>query len=338
MSGRSRQPALETLCRWRNAAALALPALFWLAPSPTEAQAPAFPSRPLRIIVPSTAGGAADLLARMLGQQMIEPLGQPVLIDNRPGAGNIIGTDAVAKAAPDGHTILLAINNHAINASLYKSLPYDPVKDFAAISLIASTPHMLLVHPSVPAKTVQELIALARAQPGKINYASAGNGTAAHFAAELFKLGANVNLTHVPYKGLAGAMNDVVGGTVQVIFPSPLTAMAQVRAGKLTALAVTTPSRSRALPDLPTLQESGVPGYVFDSWYALLAPRATPEPVLARLHQVVAQALQSKELQTRLSAEAAEAIGSTPAQTTQFLAAEVEKYARLVKQLGLQAD
>ena len=259
-----------------------------LALAALTAAAQSFPSRPVRIIVPSTAGGAADLLARLIGQHMGESLGQPVVIDNRPGAGNIIGTDAVAKAAPDGHTLLMAINNHAINASLYKSLPYDPVRDFAGVSLIASTPHILVVHPSLPVKSVQELIALARAQPGKINYASAGNGTAAHFAAELFKLGAKVNLTHVPYKGLAGAMNDTVGGIVQVIFPSPLTAMAQVRAGKLVALAVTTPARSRSLPELPTLQESGVPGYVFDSWYGLLAPRNTPEPVLARLHQAAA--------------------------------------------------
>ena len=337
---RTTQRDVTGTSRWSGAAALAtaVTACLVLAMWPAAAQAQSFPSRPLRIIVPSTAGGAADLIARMLGQHLAESLGQPVLIDNRPGAGNIIGTDAVAKAAPDGHTLLLAINNHAINASLYKSLPYDPVKDFAAVTLIASTPHMLLVHPSLAVKSVQELIALARAQPGKINYASAGIGTAAHFAAELFKLAANLNLTHVPYKGLAGAMNDTVGGTVQVIFPSPLTALAQVRAGKLVALAVTTATRSRALPDLPTLQESGVPGYVFDSWYGLLAPRSTPEPVLARLHQAVAQALQSKELLHRLSAEAAEPAGSTPAQTTQFLAGEVEKYARLVKQLGLQAD
>ena len=305
---------------------------------PAQAQAQSFPSRPVRIIVPSTAGGAADLLARLLSQHMSESLGQPVVVDNRPGAGNIIGTDAVAKAAPDGYTLLMAINNHAINASLYKSLPYDPVKDFVGVSLIASTPHILVVHPSLSARSVQELIALARAQPGKINYASAGNGTAAHFAAELFKLGAKVDLTHVPYKGLAGAMNDTVGGTVQVIFPSPLTAMAQVRAGKLIALAVTTPTRSRSLPDLPTMQESGVPGYVFDSWYGLLAPRNTPEAVLTRLHQAVTQALQSKELLARLLAEAAEPVGSTPAQTSQYLADEVSKYARLVKQLGLQAD
>lgn len=318
----------------RLGAALCATLLFALVP----AQAQNFPSRAVRIIVPSTPGGAADLVARLLGQQMAESFGQPVIVENRPGAGNIIGTDAVAKAAPDGHTLLLAINNHAINASLYKKLPYDPVKDFAAVSLVVSTPHMLLVHPSVPARSVAELIAAARAQPGKINYASAGNGTAAHFAAELFKLAAKVDLTHVPYKGLSGAMNDTLAGTVQVIFPSPLTAMPQVRAGKLVALAVTTAQRSRSMPELPTMQESGVPGYVFDSWYGLLAPRGTPEAVLARVHQAVAQALQSKELLARLSTEAAEPVGSTPGQFTRYLGDEVQKYARLVKELGLQAD
>ena len=312
-------------------------ALFvWCLALPAIAQT--FPSRPVRIIVPSTPGGAADLLARMLAQPMAAGLGQAVVVDNRPGAGNIIGTDAVAKAAPDGHTLLLAINNHAINASLYKKLPYDPVKDFAAVSLLVSTPHMMLLHPSLGVKSVAEFIALARSQPGKINYASAGNGTAAHFAAELFKLSAGVDLTHVPYKGLAGAMNDTVGGTVQVIFPSPLTALPQVRAGKLIPLAVTTPTRSRSMPDLPTLQESGLAGYVFDSWYGLLAPRGTPEPLLTRLHEVVAQALQAPELQQRLSAEAAEPVGSSPAQFERFLLDEVAQYARLVRQLGLSAD
>lgn len=322
----------------RLGVALCATLLLALTQTHVQAQAQTFPSRTVRIIVPSTPGGAADLVARLMAQQMAESFGQPVIVENRPGAGNIIGTDALAKAAPDGHTLLLAINNHAINASLYKKLPYDPVRDFVAVSLVVSTPHMLLVHPSVPARSVQELIALARVQPGKINYASAGNGTAAHFAAEQFKLAAKVDLTHVPYKGLAGAMNDTLAGTVQVIFPSPLTAMPQVRAGKLVALAVTSPQRSRAMPELPTMQESGVPGYVFDSWYGLLAPRGTPEPVLARLHQAVVQALQSKELLARLSTEAAEPVGSTPQQFTQYLSDEVEKYARLVKELGLQAD
>lgn len=297
-----------------------------------------FPTRPVRIIVPSTPGGAADLLARLLAQHMSSSFAQPVIIENKPGAGNIIGTDTVAKASPDGYTLLLAINNHAINASLYKKLPYDPIKDFAPVSLLVSTPHMLLVHPSLGVKSVAEFLAHVRAHPGKVNYASAGSGTAAHFAAELLKLNAKVDITHIPYKGLAGAMNDTVAGTVQVIFPSPLTALTQVRAGKLIALAVTTPTRSRAMPDLPTLQESGVPNYSFDSWYGLLAPRGTPESVLARVHQSVVQALQASEVQLRLEKEAAEPVGSSPQQFTQYLADEVEKYAHLVKKLDLTAE
>ena len=302
------------------------------------AQAQTFPTRAVRIIVPSTPGGAADLLARLLGQHMSEAFGQPVVVDNRPGAGNIIGTDAVAKAAPDGYTLLMAINNHAINAALYKSLPYDPLKDFAPVSLAVSTPHILVVHPSVAAKSVQELIQLAKKEPGKLHYASAGNGTAAHFAAELFKLAAGVDITHVPYKGLAGAMTDTMSGTVQMIFPAPLSALPQVRAGKLVALGVTSPRRSPSMPDLPTLQESGVPGYEFDSWYGLLAPRDTPEAVVARVHRAVVEALQKKDLQARLATEAADPVGSTPKEFAAFLARESEKYARLVKQLGLKAD
>jgi tripartite-type tricarboxylate transporter receptor subunit TctC len=206
------------------------------------------------------------------------------------------------------------------------------------VSLAVSTPHILVVHPAVPVKSVQELIQLAKKEPGKLHYASAGNGTAAHFAAELFKLAAGVDITHVPYKGLAGAMTDTMSGTVQVIFPSPLTALPQVRAGKLVALGVTSPRRSPSMPDLPTLQEAGVAGYEFDSWYGLLAPRDTPEAVVARVHRAVVEALQKRELQTRLATEAADPVGSTPKEFAAFLARESDKYARLVKQLGLKAD
>ena len=305
---------------------------------PLFASAQAFPDRVIRIIVPSTTGGAADLLARLVGQHMSEAFKQPVIVDNRPGAGNIIGTDAVAKAAPDGYTLLMAINNHAINATLYKKLPYDPIADFAPVSLVASTPHILVVHPSLGVKNVQELVAAAKAKPGSINYASAGNGTAAHLAAELFKLEAHIDLTHVPYKGLAGALNDTLAGTTQVMFPSPLSALGQVKAGKLVALAVTTKQRSKSMPDLPTLAESGVPNYEFDSWFGLLAPRGTPAPVLAKLHSGVVQALNTKAMQDRLVADATEPVGSSPDEFRRFLAAEVDKYAKLIKAIGLKAD
>jgi tripartite-type tricarboxylate transporter receptor subunit TctC len=298
-----------------------------------------YPNKPVRLVVPFPAGGATDLFARVLSTKLGERLGQSVVVDNKPGAGGTIGSDLVAKAAPDGYTLLMTTPGPAANnAMTFKSLPYDPLKDFAPVSLAVSTPHILVVHPAVPAKSVQELIQLAKKEPGKLHYASAGNGTAAHFAAELFKLAAGVDITHVPYKGLAGAMTDTMSGTVQVIFPSPLTALPQVRAGKLVALGVTSPRRSPSMPDLPTLQESGVAGYEFDSWYGLLAPRDTPEAVVARVHRAVVEALQKKELQTRLATEAAEPVGSTPKEFAAFLARESDKYARLVKQLGLKAD
>jgi tripartite-type tricarboxylate transporter receptor subunit TctC len=298
----------------------------------------AYPNKPIRIVVPSSPGGGADLTARLLAQKLPDLLGQQVFVENRPGAGNIIGTDAVAKALPDGYTLLMAINNHAINASLYPKLPYDPLKDFAPISLVLRSAHMLVVHPSLPVKSAQDLIRLARAKPGQINYASAGNGTAAHFAAELFKLNARIEITHIPYKTLSGAVIDVIAGAVQVIFPSIETASAQIRAGKLRALAVTTAKRSQAMPELPTLQESGAPGYEFSSWLGVLAPAATPTAVVTQLSQGVAQIVRSKEVQAKLTDDGSDPVGSTPGEFGDFLRADVEKYARLVKEIGLKID
>jgi len=300
--------------------------------------AQSFPSKPVRIVVPSSAGGGADTTARLLAQRLSDVFGQQVVVDNRPGAGNIIGTELVAKAAPDGYTLLLAINNHAINASLYRKLPYDPIQDFAPISLLITAPHILVVHPSLPVKSVQDLIRLARAKPGQINYASAGNGTSAHFAAELFKLNAKVQMTHIPYKSLSGAVTDVVSGAVQVMFPSPLTALGQMKAGRLKGLAVTTARRSQTMPELPTIQESGVPGYEFSTWYGLLAPRATPDALITRLNQAVVQILRSQDMQKRVTGDGGDPVGSSPDAYGAFLKAEVEKYAKLVKEIGLQID
>ncbi|MEO7402728.1 MAG: tripartite tricarboxylate transporter substrate-binding protein, partial [Burkholderiales bacterium] len=220
----------------------------------------------------------------------------------------------------------------------YRSLPYDPLKDFAPVSLVVSTPHMLVVHPSVGVKSVRELIAAAQAKPGAINYASAGSGTAAHIAAELFKAGARVDLTHVPYKGVSGALNDTVAGTVGVMFPAPLLALAQVKAGKLIALAVTSRERSTLLPDLPTLSESGLTGYEFGSWYGLLAPRDTPPAIVRQLQGSAKQALGTKEILARLALDAAEPVGSTPEEFRKYMAEEIDRYAKLVKQLGLKAE
>lgn len=305
----------------------------------TAAQAAdSFPVKPVRMIAPFSAGGGADTVARLVAQKLSEPLGQQVIVDNRPGASNIIGTELTARAAPDGYTIMIANTVHAINAGLFKKLPYDPVGDFAAIALVATTPYMMIVHPSLPVKSVKDLVALAKARPGQINYASAGNGTAAHLAVEMLKLGAGINLVHIPYKGISQALTDTLAGATQVMILSPITAMAQVKAGKVRALAVTTAQRSKALPDIPTMQESGIPGYEFSSWYGLLAPRGTPAPVIARLNDAVNKALQQNDLRSRLAADAAEPAGGTPAQFSDLLKREVKRLAELVKQLKLQAD
>lgn len=303
-----------------------------------SALAQGFPNRPIRIVVASTAGGAADMIARMMAPDMAATLGQQVVVENRPGAGNVIGSEVVAKAAPDGHTLLMAINNHVINATVYKNLSFDPIRDFAPVSLIATTPHMLAVHPSVPARSAVDFIKLAKAEPGRINYSSAGNGTAAHFAAEQFNLIAGVRLTHVPYKGVTPAVTDLLGGTVQVMFPAPITIMPHLRAGKLIGLAVTTPKRVKSLPELPTLQDVGLKGYEFSSWYGLLAPRETPTAVIAALHRAATQALAVRTTTARLQDDATDPVGNTPEEFGRFLGEEFERYSRLVKAMNLKMD
>jgi tripartite-type tricarboxylate transporter receptor subunit TctC len=297
-----------------------------------------YPSRTVRLVAPFSAGGGADSVARLVAEKLSESFGKQVIVDNRPGASNIIGTEIVAKAPPDGYTILLAINNHAINAGLFPKLPYDPEKDFTPITLIGLNPFIVVVHPSLPVKSVQDLVKLARARPGALNYASAGNGTAAHFAAELFKLRAKVDMTHIPYKGVSQAVIDLVAGAVHVMFPSPGSAISQVKAGRLRLLAVTTSRRTRAMPDVPTVQESGVPGYEFSNWWGLLAPRGTPGNVVLRINQDVRQLLQSKDVQARLGGENGEPVGSTPEYFRDYLRTEIEKYSRLVKEIGLKPD
>ena len=298
----------------------------------------AFPVKAVRMIAPFSAGGGADTVARLVAQKLSEPLGQQVIVDNRPGASNIIGTELTARSAPDGYTIMIANTVHAINAGLFKKLPYDPVGDFTAIALVATTPYMLIVHPSLPAKSVKELVALARSRPGQINYASAGNGTAAHLATEMLKLGAGINIVHIPYKGITQALTDTLAGATQVMILSPITALAQVKAGRVRALAVTTARRSSALPDLPTMQESGIPGYEFSSWYGLLAPRAVPAPVVARLNEAVNRTLEQNDLRAKLAQEAAEPMGGTPGQFSDLLRRDVKRFSDLVRQLKLQAD
>jgi tripartite-type tricarboxylate transporter receptor subunit TctC len=290
------------------------------------------------LISPFAAGGGADTVARFFAQRLSGSLQQQVIVDNRPGAGSIIGTEAAAKAPPDGYTILIVNDTHAINTSLYRKLPYDPIKDFAPITLLAITPFMLIVHPSLPVKSVQDLIALARSKPGQINFASSGNGSVAHFAGELFKITARVNMVHVPYRGITGTVTAVVSGEAQAMIVSPLSSLSLVRAGKLRALAVTGATRAPIVPEVPTMQESGLKGYELGSCYGLLAPRGTPEAAIATLNQAALRALKTEEVRARLRDEAAEPVGSTPDRFQKYLVEQTAKYAGIVRATGMQNE
>jgi tripartite-type tricarboxylate transporter receptor subunit TctC len=302
------------------------------------ALAQSYPVKPVRLISPFAAGGGADTVARFFAQKLSAPLNQQVIVDNRPGAASIIGTEAAARAAPDGYTILIVNDTHAINTSLYKKLPYDPVKDFAPITLIALTPFMMYVHPSLPVRSVQDLVKLARARPGQINYASAGNGSVAHFAGELFKITAGVNLLHVPYRGVTGTVTAVTSGEAQMMIVSPLTALPLVRDGRLRALALTGARRLAILPDVPTMQESGLKGYDLSSCYGLLAPRNTPEAAITALNQAVLRALKADDVRARLRDEALEPVGSTPEDFSKYLLERTAKYAGIVRTTGMQTE
>lgn len=305
---------------------------------PPASAASAYPTRPVRLIAPFAAGGGADTVARMIAQKLGDALSQQVVVDNRPGASNIIGTELAARAVPDGHTIMIANTVHTINAGLIRKLPYDPVNDFAPIGQIAATPFMLIVHPSVQASSVKDLIALAKSKPGQLNYASGGSGTAAHLAAEMFRMGAGIDITHVPYKGIPQGVIDTVAGATQMMIVSPLSALPQVKAGKVKLLAVTTTKRSAALPDVPTMEEAGVPGYAFSSWYGLLAPRGTPPAVIAPLNGILQKSLQQPDVRNRLSVEAAEPAGGTPAEFTELIAQEIRRFTDIAKRLELQVN
>jgi tripartite-type tricarboxylate transporter receptor subunit TctC len=298
-----------------------------------------YPSRPIRIIVPFPAGGTADLLARQIGQTMSGALRQQVVIENRTGAGGNIGADLAAKSKPDGYTLLMGtVSTHAINPNLYQEMPYDPVKDFAPVTMVARMPNLLVVHPSVPASNVAELIALAKARPGALAFASAGNGTTQHLAGELFKKMAGVDMIHVPYKGNAPAVTDLVGGQVQVMFDNIPISLQQVRAGKLRALAVTGPARSPVLPELPTLAESGLPGYSITSWFGLYAPSGTSPQIIERLNREANKALATAQIRRRLTDQGIEPTGGTPGQFADFMRAELVKWGKIVRESGARVE
>lgn len=321
----------------RRGGLVAIAAVCGLMPLPAGAQN--YPTKPIKVIIPFPPGGPLDQIVQVVGAKLTEAWGQQVLMEHRPGAGGVIGTTAAAKAAPDGYTLLLgSIGPNSVSPSLYAKLPYDPVNDFAAITMATTYSNLLVVHPSVPANTLQELIALAKAKPGALNIASSGTGTSSHLAGELLKQMAGINLLHVHYKGTVPALTDTVGGQVQVFFGNIGPTMPFVKNGKLRALGVTSAKRSPAAPDLPTLAESGVPGYEVITWTAFFAPAETPKEILARLKTEIVKALAHPEVRAAFSAQGAEAAPSTAEQAEQFLKSEIAKWARTVKEGNIKLD
>ena len=299
-----------------------------------------YPAKPIRFVVPYPPGGPLDTVARLLGQKVSESVKQPVVVDNKPGAGGNIGADTVAKSAPDGYTILMgAVATHAINPTLYASIPYDPIRDFVPVTQLASTPNVLIVNPSVPASNVREFIAYAKANPGKLNFGSGSTGSAGHLAGELFKTQAGVDMTHVPYKGAAPAMQDLIGGQVQLMFDNFASANTQVKAGKVKALAVTTARRSALAPDLPTIAESGLAGFDINTWFGVFVPAGTPREVVERLRAEIAKAAGTAELRARFADQGIDLVGSNSSdEFAGFLRKQVEEFAVLAKQAGITTN
>jgi len=296
------------------------------------AHAEPYPAKPIHLIVPFPPGGGNDTVARAIAQELGPDLGQPMVIDNRPGAGGSVGAELAAKAPPDGYTLFLAgVGSHAVNPNLHAKLGYDPVKDFAPVTLLASAPSVLVVNPAVPARTIAQFTAYARANPGKLNYASNGNGSAAQLAAAMYEYLAGVKMVHVPYKGIAPAMTDLMSGEVQLMFGTIVALVPHIQAGKLRPLAVTSRQRSALLPDVPTLAESGLPDYQAGSWYGIMAPAGTPPAVIERLHDAIVKALRQPAVAKRLAAEGAVVIGSTPEEFGTHIKAEVARVGNVVR-------
>ncbi len=297
-----------------------------------------FPTKPVRIIVPFAAGGGTDLIARALGQKLSEAWGQQVVIDNRAGGGTLIGSEMVARSAPDGHTLLLTANPHTTNPALHAKLPYDTVRDFSGITQIAASPLVLTAHPSLPARSVPEVIALAKQRPGQMSYGTSGNGGPQHLAGEMFKFMAGVSMIHVPYRGGAPAIADLLAGQTQLMFGSTFTVIPQHAAGKLRALAVTSMQRSAALPNLPTVAEAALPGYAMTTWYGLFAASTTPRAVIAKLHADVARALKAPDVIERLKRDGSDVVANEPAAFDAHVRTEIENARRIVKASGMRLD
>jgi tripartite-type tricarboxylate transporter receptor subunit TctC len=316
---------------------LALAALSLL--GATSALAQPYPSKPIRIIIAQAPGSATDVISRVVGNRLSEGLGQPVIIEAKPGAGGALGTEAAARSAPDGYTLFMANNStHGSNPALYAKLPYDAVNDFAPISMVASVPYVLIVHPSVAAKNVEELIAMAKSQPGKINYASAGNGSTHHFCGELLKTSAGIDLVHVPYKGSPPGVTAVAAGEVGMMFANLTDIGGQLKGGKIKALAVTSPQRAPLIPDVPTLSEAGVQGFEILSWFALLAPAGTPAPIIKQLNAEAVKVLARDDVKGTLGAQGLTVYSSSPEQVTAHIKSEIAKFTRIAKAANIKAE
>lgn len=299
------------------------------------AQKSKYPDKPVRFVVPFAPGGGTDIIARVMAQKLSEAFGQSVVVDNRGGAGGTIGAEIAAKATPDGYTMIMVSGSYGVNAGLYK-LPYDPLNGIDTVSLVGTSPFIVALHPSVPAKSIKELIALAKGKPGSLNYASTGTGGITHMATELFRLMAGVNVVHIPYKGTGPALNDVIGGQVQMIFGSILATLPHVKSGRLKGIAVTGPQRSNAAPELPTVAESGLPGYEVTLWYGVWGPKGLPKYVISLWNGELVKILRSEEMKSRLATEGLEAVGSTPEEFRAHLKQEIAKWTKVIKDANVK--
>ena len=311
--------------------------LVWLVPVLAHAQEP-YPVKPVRVIIGLAPGGGTDIQARLFAQKLSETLGRPFVVENRAGAGGTIAYAQAAKSPADGYTLLGVTSGYTITPAIYSKLPYEPLRDFAPVSLVAQAPFLLLVHPSLPARSVKDLLRLAKAEPGMLDAASAGQGSSTHMAFELFRTLAHVRITHVPYKGTGPALVDCVAGQVHMLFGNVLSTLSHVKGGRLRALAVTTKQRARVLPDLPTIDESGVPGYEDSTWFGVLAPSGTPPAIVAKLNAELVKASRAPDILERIAPDGGEPVGSTPEQFGRHIAAEIARWSKLVKETGIRLE
>jgi tripartite-type tricarboxylate transporter receptor subunit TctC len=327
--------ARRSNCSARAAAVLAIAGAAMVGGAHAQSE---YPAKPVRIVIPIAPGGGTDIVGRMVAQKLTQAFNQQFIVDNRPGAGGIIGSDAVAKAAPDGYTVLLTPTSHTINPSIYAKLPYDTVKDFAPVALLVSVTTVFVAHPSLPARTVAEVVALAKAQPGKLSFGSAGKGHLFHLTGELFKTAAKINIVHVPYKGGAPAITNLVGGEVSLLFETMLALQPFIEAKRVRPIAVASTQRSALLPDVPTFVESGFPSIVASNWYALFAPAATPRAAITRLNGEIVRSLNAPDMRERLRADGTEVVTGSPEQLGDFVKSELAKWGAAAKASGARVD